>query len=113
MKNFVRQVWSEHYFVLGFAIFLLFVYVGVNMFNSINNDMSGKPIPNDVTIIYKQTERRGALNILRYEAFDANNTMYFITQSDFASLKVPQLTDKGIFIMPDGSIAINKTGVCP
>jgi hypothetical protein len=53
--------------------------------------MNGEPIPAGVNIIYKETEYRGALNILRYEAFDTNGIMYYITADNFKTLQVPQL----------------------
>ena len=102
--NIVKKIIKSNEFKWLIAITLLFILIifGTHLWDSINTAMNGEPIPAGVNIIYKETEYRGALNILRYEAFDTNGIMYYITADNFKTLQVPQLVGQGLYLMPDG-----------
>ena len=112
MKLWLSRIWhsSELKWMGIIAILFVFIIFGVYLWDSTNNEMNGKPIPNGVTIVYKETEYRGALNILRYEAFDTNGVMYYITADNFKTLQVPQLVGQGLYLLPDGKTVTSIGG---
>ena len=102
MKVFRLIINSEYFKVTMIVLIICGIFTfGAYLFNS-SIAMNGEPIPAGVNIIYKKTEYRGALNILRYEAFDTNGIMYYITADNFKTLQVPQLVGQGLYLMPDG-----------